>query len=157
MVAGVLTRRVLVSRVGQEAYKKRIAPIFPGLSTIGVFAIVFLAIGLKARMIVSEPAMLVRVAVPLVLFYLLAFGISTLAGKVMLPRGDAIAAVYGSVMRNLSIALGIAIASFGPEAALVLAVAYIVQVQGAAWYVKLADRLFGAAVQPTSVPVANRA
>ncbi len=157
MVAGVLTRRLLVSRVGQEAYKKRIAPVFPGLSTIGVFAIVFLAIGLKARMIVSDPAMLVRVAAPLALFYLIAFGIATLAGKIMLPRGDAIAAVYGSVMRNLSIALGIAIASFGPEAALVLAVAYIVQVQGAAWYVKLADRLFGTVAHPKGLVATDRA
>ncbi len=157
MVAGVLTRRVLVSRMGQAEYKSRVAPIFPGLSTIGVFAIVFLAIGLKARMIVSDPALILRVAVPLVLFYVIAFGVSTLVGRMLLPRGDAIAAVYGSVMRNLSIALGIAIASFGPDAALVLAVAYIVQVQGAAWYVKLSDRFFEKAPRPTRAPAVSRA
>jgi len=147
MAAGVLTRAVLVKRYGRPAYKRRIAPVFPGLSTIGVMAIVFLAIGLKAPMIVREPAMLARVAAPLVIFYATAFAFTTLVSRVALPRGDALAAVFGSVMRNLSVALGIAVASFGPDAALVLAVAYVVQVQGAAWYVRLADRLFGPAVE----------
>ena len=34
--------------------------------------------------------------------------------------------------------------SAGADAALLIALAYIVQVQAAAWYVKLTDRLFGA-------------
>ena len=33
--------------------------------------------------------------------------------------------------------------SAGADAALLIALAYIVQVQAAAWYVKLTDRLFG--------------
>ena len=51
-------------------------------------------------------------------------------------------------MRNLSIALAIAINAFGKQgasAALVVAVAYIIQVQSAAWYVKLTDKIFGPA------------
>ena len=61
-------------------------------------------------------------------------------------RGDAIALVYGTVMRNLSIALALAMNVFGPagaQAALVIALAYVVQVQSAAWYVRLTDRIFG--------------
>jgi predicted Na+-dependent transporter len=86
--------------------------------------------------------------VPLVIIYALNFTLSTLVGKRFLPRGDAIAMVYGSVMRNLSIALAIAINAFGEkgsDAALVVAVAYIIQVQSAAWYVKFTSRLFGPA------------
>jgi predicted Na+-dependent transporter len=62
-----------------------------------------------------------------------------------LPRGDAIALVYGTVMRNLSIVLAVAINAFGAagsDAALVIAIAYIIQVQSAAWYVKLTERVF---------------
>jgi len=150
MVAGILTRHVLVRRFGQQEYKSRVAPIFPGLSTMGVMAIVFLAIGLKAPMILADPALLLRVAVPLLIFYAIAFAFSTLTARTLLCRGNAVAAVYGSVMRNLSIALGIAIASFGPEAALVLAAAYIVQVQGAAWYVRLAEPAFASAEECAS-------
>jgi ACR3 family arsenite efflux pump ArsB len=144
MVAGTLTRVGLVRAYGQQRYQSRIAPVFPGISTIGVLAIVFVAVGLKAPMIVADPRLLLSIAVPLLLFYAFNFVLSTVVGRWLLPRGDAIALVYGTVMRNLSIALGVAIASFGPEAALVLAGAYIVQVQAAAWYVKLTDRVFGA-------------
>jgi len=155
MIAGVATRYFLVRRYGQPHYKQHIAPLFPGLSTIGVMAIVFLAIGLKARMIAADPGLLLRVAVPLIVFYLTAFALATVASRVALSRSDALAAVFGSVMRNLSVALGIAIASFGPEAALVLAAAYIVQVQGAAWYVRFADRLFGPAAEELEPAVAT--
>ncbi|MBN2840000.1 MAG: arsenic resistance protein [Coriobacteriia bacterium] len=157
MLAGAATRILLVKRYGAEKYKSRIAPSFPGLSTIGVIAIVFLAIALKAKMIVSNPEMLLAIAVPLVLFYGINFALSTFLGKALLPRGDAIAVVYGTVMRNLSIALGIAVAQFGPEAALVLALAYIVQVQSAAWYVKATDRMFGSVHEPTDEVLAAAA
>ncbi len=154
MIAGTLTRLGLVRAYGQERYQKRIAPVFPGISTVGVLAIVFVAVGLKAPMIVSEPQLLLTIAVPLLLFYAFNFVLSTVVGRWLLPRGDAIALVYGTVMRNLSIALGIAIASFGPEAALVLAGAYIVQVQAAAWYVKVTDRVFGPVDSPTPASAA---
>jgi ACR3 family arsenite efflux pump ArsB len=160
MIAGAATRIGLTRAVGEQTYKSTYAPAFPGLSTLGVIAIVFVAVALKAKMIVSEPQLLLAIIVPLLLFYALNFAISTVLGKSLLPRGDAIAVVYGTVMRNLSIALGIAAAQFGPEAALVLAVAYIVQVQGAAWYVKSTDRVFGPAAEKTAeqtlVPAAAR-
>lgn len=145
MLAGWLTRTALTSRFGQERYGREIAPLFPGLSTLGVLAIVFVAVGLKAKTLLGDPRTMVVVAVPLVLFYAVNYVVSTMVGKALLPRGDAIAVVYGTVMRNLSIALGIAVAQFGPDAALVLAMAYIIQVQSAAWYVKLTGRLFGPA------------
>ena len=112
MVAGVLTRKLLVHRMGPVGYKERAAKVFPGLSVVGVVAIVFLAIGLKADMIVADPGSLVIMLVPIVLFYLVSFALTTLLGRLTLTRGDAIAMVYGTVMRNLSIALGIAIAGF---------------------------------------------
>ena len=51
-------------------------------------------------------------------------------------------------MRNLSIALALSINAFGvqgADAALVIAVSYIIQVQAAAWYVKFTDVFFGPA------------
>ena len=58
-------------------------------------------------------------------------------------------------VRNLSIALAVAINAFGTkgsDAALVVALAYIIQVQSAAWYVKFTSRLFGPApvVEPAA-------
>lgn len=155
LVAGQLTRIGFVRSIGKQGFQQRVAPVMPGISTLGVLGIVFVAVGLKAQMILARPALLLVIAVPLLLFYALNFALSTWVGRSLLPRGDAIALVYGTVMRNLSIALGVAIASFGPEAALVLAAAYIVQVQGAAWYVRLTDRVFGPATPAPPTPEAQ--
>jgi ACR3 family arsenite efflux pump ArsB len=146
MALGYLTQRFLVKRYGQQTFLRDIGPKFPGLSTVGVLGIVFVALALKARTIAAAPGVLLDILVPLLLLYGFNFLLSTLIGKSLLPRGDAIALVYGSVMRNLSIALAIAINAFGAQgsdAALVIAMAYIIQVQSAAWYVRFTPKVFG--------------
>ncbi len=146
MLAGFITQQVLVRRYGQKGFQKQWAPRFPALSTMGVLGIVFIALALKAETIAESPGLLLYILIPLFILYAFNYGLSTIVGKKFLPRGDAIALVYGSVMRNLSIALAIAINAFGSEgssAALVIAIAYIVQVQSAAWYVKFSDLIFG--------------
>lgn len=146
LALGHLTRRRLVARHGEAAFKQRLAPRFPPFSTLGVLGIVFVSMALKSRDLLAQPAMLPGLLLPLLAVYALNFALSTLIGKVFFRRGDAIALVYGTVMRNLSIALAIAMGVFGArgaETALRIALAYIVQVQAAAWYVRLTDRLFG--------------
>jgi arsenite transporter len=162
MIAGHFTQSQLLRRYGQEAFQKRIAPRFPALSTLGVLGIVFVAMALKAKSVLQSPEILLGIFAPILIIYALNFALSTWVGKRMLPRGDAIALVYGTVMRNLSIALALAINAFGPQgagAALVVALSYVVQVQAAAWYVKYTDRIFGSAVSavkaaPTAVETA---
>jgi ACR3 family arsenite efflux pump ArsB len=127
-------------------FKEKIAPRFPALSTIGVLGIVFVAMALKATTITANPGLIVIIFIPLLILYLFNFSLSTFIGRTFFKRGDGIALVYGTVMRNLSIALAIAINGFGAEganAALVIALAYIIQVQSAAWYVRFTDTLFG--------------
>ena len=145
MAAGFATQQYLIKRYGRQTFQQSIGPRFPGLSTIGVLGIVFVAMALKASAIAGAPQVLVSIMAPLLIVYAVNYLISTLAGR-RLSRGDAIALVYGTVMRNLSIALAIAINAFGErgtDAALVVAMAYIIQVQSAAWYVKYTDRIFG--------------
>ena len=116
------------------------------MSTIGVLGIVFVALALKAKTIAGNPAILGSIIVPLLIIYFINFLLGTVLGKLFFKRGDAIALVYGTVMRNLSIALAIAINAFGAEganAALVIALSYIIQVQSAAWYVKFTTKIFG--------------
>lgn len=146
MIAGFVTRQTLIKKYGQKKFKQNIGPKFPAVSTLGVIGIVFIAMALKAKGIAASPGMLLYILIPLLIIYTFNFLLSSIIGKIFLPRGDAIALVYGSVMRNLSIALAIAINAFGKEgasAALVVAIAYIIQVQSAAWYVKFTDRIFG--------------
>lgn len=153
MAAGHLTQKWLLGRYGQAEYQKIWGPRFPPFSTLGVIGIVFVALALKARDLVAQPGELLVVLVPLLCLYAINYLLSTLVARTLLPRGDGIALVYGTVMRNLSIALALAMNVFGGEsagAALVIAIAYILQVQSAAWYVKLTDRLFGPAPAKTA-------
>jgi ACR3 family arsenite efflux pump ArsB len=149
MLLGYFTRQGFLKKIGQEKFKKTWAPRFPSLSTIGVLGIVFVALALKAGTVAKDPAQLGVIFVPLFILYFLNFLLGTIVGKSFFSRGDAIALVYGTVMRNLSIALAIAINAFGEkgtDTALVIALAYIIQVQAAAWYVKYTDKIFGAPV-----------
>jgi len=148
MLLGYITRSYFLKKYGQQEFKKTWAPRFPSLSTIGVLGVVFVAIALKAEQLSQNPAVLWLIFQPLLILYAANFTIGTLVGRMFFPRGDAIALVYGTVMRNLSIALALSINAFGvqgADAALVIAVSYIIQVQAAAWYVKFTDVFFGPA------------
>lgn len=155
MVLGYVTRRLLVWRVGQMVYKRDWKGKFPLLSTLGVLGIVFVAMALKAKSILSDPTLLLLYFVPVLLFYAITFGISTLVGRLFFQREDAIALVFGTAMRNLSIALALAMTVFGAagsEIAIVIAVGFIVQVQAGVWTMRLTERIFGSAVQPLAQP-----
>ena len=100
---------------------------------------------MKAKTITGNPYIILKSLLPIALLYLINYVISTLVGKVFLSREDAIALVYGTVMRNLSIALAIAMTVFGKEGseiALIIALSYVIQVKSAAWYVKFTDKIF---------------
>lgn len=152
MALGYATQRYLVKRYGQKDFWELLAPRFPALATAGVLGIVLIALALKAKTIAASPGLLLAILAPIAIIYTLNYALSTLIGRLLLPRGEAIALVYGTVMRNLSIALAVALNAFGSmgsDAALVVAMSYIVQVQSAAWYVRMTDRVFG----PASAPV----
>jgi ACR3 family arsenite efflux pump ArsB/nucleotide-binding universal stress UspA family protein len=150
LIAGVLTQHLLQKRFGMDIWNRRIKPKFPPFSALGVVMIAFLAMGLKARHIIQNPGDLLVIFIPLVVFYLVSYLILSVAGRLFFRREDAVAMVFGVVMRDLSIALAIAMTAFGKQGAtiaLLIALAYVVQIQSAAWYVRFADKIFGAGVK----------
>ncbi len=145
LVAGQITRTLLVRKHGAEGFQKNVAGKFPPFSSLGVLGIVFVAMALKGPDLLESPSLILRLFIPLLLLYGINYVISTWVAKKRLNRGDGIALVYGTVMRNLSIALALSMTAFGAagaQAALLIALAYIIQVQSAAWYVKLSEKLF---------------
>jgi ACR3 family arsenite efflux pump ArsB len=154
MILGALTQSYLIKRYGDERFNKQIKPLFPSMAILGVLGIIFVAIALKAKSIIQNPQAILGMILPLILFYAINFLIASLAGKNLFSREDGIALVYGSVMRNLSVALAIAVVAFGKdglEIALIIAIAYIIQVQAAASYLRLADKIFGLPPAPENI------
>nr|WP_276611802.1 bile acid:sodium symporter [Shewanella polaris] len=146
LIIGHLIQRALIHFYGMSHYQEKLKSKFPPFSTLGVLGIVFVAMALKSKTIIGSPILLGQILLPLVLLYLANFLLSTIIGKLLFKRGDAIALLYGTVMRNLSIALAIAMTAFGEEGsdiALVISLGYIIQVQMGAWIVKLTDRIYG--------------
>lgn len=145
LILGIITQILIKKFAGEENFKNKYKEKFPLISTIGVLAIVFISMALKAKTIIADPASLLFLLIPLLILYLINFLISTIIGKKFFSPADGKALVFGTVMRNLTIALGMAVSLFGKEGseiALIIALAFIIQVQGAAWYVKLTPRIF---------------
>jgi ACR3 family arsenite efflux pump ArsB len=151
LILGHLIQRVLIASYGMAHYQEKLKKQFPPISTLGVLGIVFVAMALKAKTIFQDPVVLINIFIPLLLLYVINFVLSTVIGKLFFKRGDAIALLYGSVMRNLSIALAIAMTAFGKEGAdiaLVISLGYVIQVQMGAWVVKFTDQIYGKAEAP---------
>jgi ACR3 family arsenite efflux pump ArsB len=143
LVLGILTRSFLVKSLGQNTYDKKIKNKFPLISTAGLFLMIFAAMALKAKAIFSAPESLVILILPLLLFYVLSFALSTLIGRRFFSEYDLPPFVFGTSIRNLSIVLAIAMNVFGKngsDMALLISVAYIFQVEIAAIYVKFSNR-----------------
>lgn len=160
LLAGLATQTYLVKKHGKQAWMESYKPKFPPFSALGVVLIAFLAMSLKAKSILANPADLLTIVIPLVIFYLVSYTLLSVIGKLFFSREDAIAMVFGVVMRDLSIALAIAMTAFGKEGstiALLIAMAYIFQIQSAAWYIKLVPWIFGRDEQQATLVEAEAA
>lgn len=157
LIAGLATQHLFRTHYGETEWLQRIKPKFPPISALGVVLIAFLAMALKAKNIIANPADVILILVPLACFYLVSYGVLTLVGRIFFQREDGIAMVFGVVMRNLSIALAIAMTAFGQQGytiALLIAMAFVIQIQSAAWYARFVDRIFGRAAAEMP-PLAN--
>lgn len=146
MFTGFLTQIVLKRKFGEVRFYKSIKNKFPPVSTLGVLLMVFAAMTLKAQSIISNPVQFLSFIPVLVLLYGINIVLSTIIARKFFNREDGLALVYGTVLRNLSIALAIAMTSFGKEGsdiALIIALGYIIQIQLSSWYVKFSSRIFG--------------
>ncbi|KAB2952074.1 arsenic resistance protein [Heliorestis acidaminivorans] len=156
LLLGHFTFQYLIQKKGPEHFQKIIKPTLPAFSFWAMLVVVFSSISMKAQALLSNPQILLKILVTLLLFYIINFTASTLIARFTLDRPNGIALVYGTVMRNLSIALGLAITAFGPQAALVVTLAFILQVQAAAWYGRIADRYSLLGPNPTSTQDATK-
>jgi len=157
LFAGILTQVLGIKQYGQKTWNQKFKPRFAPFSALGVTIIAFVAMSLKAKKIIANPGDIITILVPLVIFYLVSYIFLSIIGRLFFKRGDAIAMVFGVVMRDLSIALAIAMTAFGQQGmtiALLISLAYVIQIQSAAWYVKYAEWIFGKApaIEPAAPP-----
>ncbi len=140
MILGTITRKVIV-KLSSEANLKALKPLFGGISSVGVIAIVFVAISLKSPTILANVGLVGNILLPVILFYGSVLLVSQLATKLLSDNADKIPFIYGITLRNLTIALGISLSSFGESlAVLLIALSYIVQLPIASLYMKFTQK-----------------
>ena len=140
MVVGARIYRSLLNKYSMEQFNTEIKPMLPAISSWGLVMIIFVMTSINGNLLIAEISSLIQALIILVGFYSLNFLLSTFIGKWLFNRADTISLVYSTVLRNLSIAIGIAVISFGPKAALILALAFVLQIQFSTWYGKLTER-----------------
>jgi ACR3 family arsenite efflux pump ArsB len=146
LFVGFLTRKFLMRKFGAEKFSKKIAPNFAAFSAVGVLAMVFAVMHLKAQIFFADPFLILRFAAPIAIFYAGNFAFAAFLGRIFFARRDAIALVFGTAMRHLAISLALAVTLFknsGGAIAGVVAVAFVFQLQIAAIFAKFVPRIFG--------------
>lgn len=139
-----LTQVILIKQYGKETFHQTIKPKFPLFSILGVVLIIFVAISLKATLLINNPSIVLQMILPLILFYAITLFVPLIIGKKFFSKEDAIALSNGTLVRNLSVALSIVLGAFEGAgiAALLIAIAYVIQVQLAAWNARLAQKIY---------------
>jgi arsenite transporter len=123
LVLAVLTRRIISGRMGESVFlvfRERIKAI----SGLGLCLLIFTMSLLYGDRVVDDPLLVVRIAGPVSAFLVILFLVSSALGKALRTcREDAVALTLSTTAKNNTISLALAFSTFGPDAALVNAIA----------------------------------
>ncbi|MFC5078666.1 Sodium Bile acid symporter family protein [Vibrio thalassae] len=119
-LAGFLSRKILVARKGEQWYNETFIPKVSPMTLIALLATIVLMFSLKGEMIVELPMQVVRVAIPLTIYFFMMFFVSFFVAKRMgVPFDKNASIAYTATGNNFELAIAVAIAVFGlnsPEA-----------------------------------------
>lgn len=117
-LAGFLSRYLLITFKGKDWYNRK---FIPAISPITLYALLFtivLMFSLKGDQILELPMDVVKVAVPLIFYFIIMFFISFLINKMMkVPYDKNVAIAFTATGNNFELAIAVSIAVFGIHSA----------------------------------------
>lgn len=113
-LAGYVTRRVLITRRGEPWYRATFLPKIGPLTLMALLFTIVAMFSLKGGDVLRLPMDALRIAVPLVLYFVIQFLLSFVMGRWIAkdyPRTTAIA--FTAAGNNFELAIAVAIAAYG--------------------------------------------